>query len=70
MKKILMEGEEPGVFYKADEVEQLKKEFCHLETTYAELKLLAANRKAFIDWCAENHEEILKEYTGFLEEQK
>lgn len=25
------------------------------------------NRGAFIDWCAEKHEEILKEYTGFLE---
>lgn len=28
------------------------------------------NRGAFIDWCAANHEEILKEYTGFLEAQK
>lgn len=28
------------------------------------------NRGAFIDWCAANHEEILKEYTGFLEAGK
>lgn len=25
------------------------------------------NLGAFIDWCAANHEEIVKEYTGFLE---
>lgn len=25
------------------------------------------NRGAFIDWCAANHKEIVKEYTGFLE---
>lgn len=28
------------------------------------------NRGAFIDWCALHHEEILKEYTGFLEAAK
>ena len=50
--------------------EQLIKEYDQTEKEYAELKIIAANRGAFIDWCAEHHEEILKEYTGFMEAKK
>ena len=50
--------------------EQLIKEYDQTEKEYAELKIIAANRGAFIDWCAEHHEEILKEYTGFMEAEK
>ena len=45
----------------------LKTEYRQTEKDYAELKVIAANRKAFIDWCAEHHEEVLKEYNGFIE---
>ena len=50
--------------------EQLIKEYDQTEKEYAELKIIAANRGAFIDWCAEHHKEILKEYTGFMEAEK
>ena len=70
MKKIHMEGELIGDFYRAEEVAQLIREYKQNEKEYAELKIIAANRGAFIDWCGEHHEEILKEYTGFTEAGK
>lgn len=33
-----------------------------------ELKTLADNREKFIDWCIENHPEVIKEYEGWDEE--
>jgi len=70
MKKIHMEGELAGDFYRAEEVDQFIKEYNQIEKDYAALKITAANRGAFIDWCAEHHEEVVKEYTGFLEAEK
>ncbi len=82
MKKIHMEGELTGDFYRAEEVDQLINEIKQLERENADLKIIAMaeNRTAIIDWCedyrafinwlTEHHEEILKEYTGFMEAGK
>lgn len=48
---IHMEGEMPGDYYRVSDVFKLLEK--------------SRNREAFIDWCIENHEEIVKEYVGF-----
>lgn len=40
------------------------------ENDIKRIEQVSENRGAFIDWCAQHHEEVLREYTGFTEAAK